>query len=104
MDDAYSNVGHITDFPIGSLRKVVVSGEAVLVTNIGGKLFAVSDSCTHRGGPLSNGELDGNIVICPWHGGQFEITTGKVISPPPMKGFSVFDVKINGAEVLLKKK
>lgn len=104
MDDGYTKVGNITDFPISSLRKVVVSGEAVLVTNIGGKLYAVSDSCTHRGGPLSEGELDGNIVICPWHGGQFEITTGKVVSPPPMKGLSVFDVKIIGAEVLLKKK
>ena len=104
MDDGYAKVGHITDFPISSLRKVVVLGEAVLVGNIGDKLYAVSDSCTHRGGALSKGELDGNIVICPWHGGQFEITTGRVVSPPPMKRLSVFDVNINGAEVLLKKK
>ena len=104
MDNVYTKVGHITDFPVGSLRKVVVSGEAVLVTNLNGKLYAVSESCTHRGGPLSDGELDGNTVICPWHGGQFEITTGKVISPPPMKGLSIFDVKITGSDVLLKRK
>ncbi len=104
MSEGYVKVGQVADFPVGSLRKVVVAGENVLVVNVGGKLSAITNTCTHRGGPLNEGELDGSTVICPWHGGQFDVTTGKVISPPPMRDETPFDVRIQGSEVLLKKK
>lgn len=94
----------MADFPVGSLKKVSVDGEDVLVANVGGTLHAIGGKCTHRGGPLAEGELEGNIVTCPWHGGQFDVTTGKVVSPPPLKDEVPYDVRIEGADVLLKKK
>jgi nitrite reductase/ring-hydroxylating ferredoxin subunit len=100
----YVKVGRVTDFPTGSLKKVVVGGEDVALGNVGGKLYAISAKCTHRGGPLDEGELEGNIVTCPWHGGQFDMTTGKVLGPPPLKDESAFDVRVEGSDVLLKKK
>jgi nitrite reductase/ring-hydroxylating ferredoxin subunit len=104
MSAEYTKVGTVSDFPAGSFRKVDVSGVSILVVNVDGKLYAMSNSCTHRGAPLNDGELDHDVVICPWHGGQFNIVTGQVISPPPMKGLSVFDVQVRGADVLLRRK
>jgi nitrite reductase/ring-hydroxylating ferredoxin subunit len=104
MGDEYVKVGRMGDFPLGALRKVVVEGEDVVVGNVGGKLHAIADKCTHRGGPLSEGELEGSTITCPWHGGQFDLTTGKVLGPPPMKDEVAFDVRIEGSDVLLKKR
>lgn len=92
------------DFPVGSLRKVVSGGEDVVVANVGGKLYAMTNMCTHRGGPLDEGELEGSKVICPWHGGQFDVTTGRVVGPPPMSDEVPFDVRVEGSDVLLKKR
>ena len=104
MSDGYVKVGQLAEFPVGSLKKVVFGGEGVLVANVGGKLHAITNTCTHRGGPLDEGELEGNIVICPWHGGQFDVTTAKVIGPPPIKDEILFDVRVEGSDVLMKRK
>jgi nitrite reductase/ring-hydroxylating ferredoxin subunit len=74
------------------------------VANVDGILYAIAASCTHRGGPLDEGELRGSTVICPWHGGQFDVATGKVISPPPTKDSVAFEVKIDRSDVMLKRK
>jgi nitrite reductase/ring-hydroxylating ferredoxin subunit len=97
-------VGRVDDFPVGSLRRVVSSGEDVLVANVDGMLYAMTNRCTHRGGPLDEGELEGSKVICPWHGGQFEVATGKVVSPPPMRDEALYDVRVRGSDVLLRKR
>jgi nitrite reductase/ring-hydroxylating ferredoxin subunit len=104
LSDDYVKVGRVDDFPTGCLTKVTVSGEDIVVGNVGGKLHAISNKCTHRGGPLDEGELEGTTITCPWHGGQFDLMTGKVLGPPPMKDEVAFDVRIEGSDVLLKKK
>lgn len=104
MSEGYVKVGRLGEFPAGMLKKVQLGGEYVLVANVGGKIYAISNTCTHRGGPLDEGELKGNIVTCPWHGGQFEVTTGKVVSPSPTKDEVSFDIRIHASDVLLKKK
>jgi 3-phenylpropionate/trans-cinnamate dioxygenase ferredoxin subunit len=104
MSEGYIKVGQFAEFPSGSLKAVMVGGEQVLVANVEGKLYAISNKCTHRGGPLNEGELEGNIVICPWHGGRFDLTNGKVVGPPPMRDEASFDLRIEGTDVLLRKK
>jgi nitrite reductase/ring-hydroxylating ferredoxin subunit len=104
MSEEFVKVGQIADFPDGSLRKVSVNGEDILVVCLSGKLYAVANNCTHRGGPLNEGELEDGKVVCPWHGGQFDVTTGKVVTPPPMKDLTSLEVKIDGTDVLLKGK
>ena len=104
MNEAYIKVGQLSDFPTGKLKKVQVHGEDVLVVNLGGKIYAITNACTHRGGPLHEGELDGNMVICPYHGGQFDVTTGKTVGPPPTRDETPFEVEVQGSDVLLKKK
>ncbi|HYB83800.1 MAG TPA: Rieske 2Fe-2S domain-containing protein [archaeon] len=104
MSVGYVKVGQVGEFPPGSLKKVIVGGEDVVVGNVDGKLYAITNKCTHRGGPLDEGDLEGNAVTCPWHGGQFDLTTGKVLGPPPLKDEVCFEVMIEASNVLLKKK
>jgi 3-phenylpropionate/trans-cinnamate dioxygenase ferredoxin subunit len=104
MSDEFVKVGSIEDFPEGRLKKVQVAGQDVVVASIGGKIFAIYDSCTHKGAPLSEGEIDGTTIVCPRHGGQFDIMTGRVVSPPPVKDEATFEVQIRGSGVLLRKR
>lgn len=104
MSEEFVKVGQVVDFPESSLKKVGVNGVDVLVVCLAGKLYAVANSCTHRGGPLNEGELEDGKVICPWHGGQFDVATGKVTSPPPMKDLATFEVRIDGTDVFLRRK
>ena len=104
MNDGFVKVGRIGDFAEGRLKKVQVAGEDVVVTCISGKIYAINGSCSHMGAPLDEGELEGTIVVCPWHGGQFDIMTGRVVSPPPMKDEATFEVQIRGSDVLLRKR
>jgi nitrite reductase/ring-hydroxylating ferredoxin subunit len=104
LAEGFVKVGQLKDFPVGSIKKVQVGGEDALVANVGGSLYAITSTCTHRGGPLHEGQVDGTVVICPWHGGQFDLTTGKVVSPPPMRDETSFEVKVQDSEVLLKKR
>jgi nitrite reductase/ring-hydroxylating ferredoxin subunit/uncharacterized membrane protein len=66
-----------------AIREVDVGGEAVLVTrSTSGELCAIANTCSHFGGPLAEGERDGDIVVCPWHGSRFDVCTGKVRGGP----------------------
>jgi 3-phenylpropionate/trans-cinnamate dioxygenase ferredoxin subunit len=104
MSEQFVKVGRVDDFRGGKLKKVQVAGQDVVVANVGGKIYAIGGTCTHRGAPLDEGKLDGTVVVCPWHGGRFDITTGKVVSPPPMKDQIPFDVQVRDSDMLIKKK
>jgi len=104
LSDIFVKVGQTNDFPSGSLKKVTIEGEDVLVANVEGQLYAIANSCTHQGGPLDEGELEGTVVTCPWHGGQFDVSSGKVLQPPPRADEHSFEVKIQGNDVFVKKK
>jgi len=104
MSEAFANVGQLGDFPSGSMKKIQVNVEDALVANISGRIYAIVDTCTHRGCSLSEGTIEGNVVTCPCHGGRFDITTGKVIGPPPKRDEPIFEVRMQGSNVLVKKK
>jgi nitrite reductase/ring-hydroxylating ferredoxin subunit len=104
MSDPFVKVGQLNDFLSGSMKKISVSGEDVLVANVGDKLFAIGNTCTHRGCSLDEGELEGNIVTCPCHGGQFDVANGKVVGPPPSKDEPSYEVEIRGTDVLVGRK
>ena len=78
-----------------------VDGKQVLVVNVDGQIFAIGNKCTHRGGPLNEGTLEDKVVTCPWHGGQFDVTTGKAVGPPANTGEPTYSVKIEGNNVMI---
>ena len=98
----YVRVGQVTDFPSGSLKTVEIAGRQVLVANLAGELFAIDNTCTHRGGPLNEGTVEGKVITCPWHGGQFDVTTGKVVGPPPQTDAHTYSVKVQGNDVMIR--
>ena len=94
-------VGKVSDYPTGSMKLVEVAGKQILLVNVDGKIYAIANTCTHRGGPLNEGTLEGKVVACPWHGGKFEVTTGKVLNPPPKTDEPAYQVKIQGNDVMI---
>lgn len=88
----------------GTMKKVMLENVPVLLANIDGTYYAVDNTCTHKGGSLSRGTLQGNNVVCPRHGATFDVTTGKAI--PTGKKLQVHDLKsypviVQGSEILL---
>ncbi len=64
----------------GAMRKVEIAGQdEIVVANVDGKFYAMRGLCHHQGGPLAEGELNGKVITCPWHGAQWDITTGNLV-------------------------
>ena len=84
------------DIPPGEMIVVEVEGEEVAIANIGGEFYAFSNECTHRGGPLGEGILTGDIVECPFHAGQFNVRTGEVVAQPPTETVQTYPVRVDG--------
>ncbi|MDD5559510.1 non-heme iron oxygenase ferredoxin subunit [Candidatus Methylomirabilis sp.] len=83
----------------GQTKKVEVDGKTIALFEIGGSYHAIDDTCTHEGGPLSEGEVEGNIVTCPWHGAQFNVTNGEVVRPPAEVSVSYYRSRVNGSDI-----
>lgn len=79
-----------------SAKCVEVEGKRIALFNLGGEFYAIDDKCTHRGGPLSEGSLEGEEVECPLHGAHFNIKSGEVTAPPAPKGVNKYTVRVTG--------
>lgn len=86
----------------GQMLLAQVGTDRVVVGRCSEGLFAFSDRCTHRGGPLSDGALIGCTVQCPWHGSQFDIRTGRVVSGPAEEKVDVHQIEVREGEVYIK--
>ena len=95
----FVKVATMSDLAPGQSKKVEIAGKTVAVFNIGGSYHAMDDTCTHRGGPLSEGQVEGNVVTCPWHGAKFNVTSGEVVGPPARAGVSSYRCRVNGSDV-----
>ena len=85
----------------GSVTENEVKGIAVCLANIGGTLSALDNWCPHRRGPLGQGWVEGNAVVCPWHSWAFDCKTG-VAEPPERAKVDVFPIKVDGDDVLIE--
>jgi nitrite reductase/ring-hydroxylating ferredoxin subunit/uncharacterized membrane protein len=75
-------VGEPSEFPEGQMRRVEAGGLPVLITRVNGQVCAIGAVCSHAGGPLNEGKLDGDVVTCPWHGSRFNVCSGDVKGGP----------------------
>jgi nitrite reductase/ring-hydroxylating ferredoxin subunit len=73
-------IAEISQVPPGTGRVVHVGRKVIALFNINGVFYALDNVCTHRGGPLGEGKVHGTVVTCPWHGNQFDVTTGQVVT------------------------
>jgi nitrite reductase (NADH) small subunit len=79
---AFMRTARKDDIPPGTIREFQVEGNTIAIANVGNKYYAINNVCLHRGGPLAEGVLTGKVVTCPWHGWQYDVTTGKLVANP----------------------
>ena len=92
-------VATVDEIPPGSRKLVPIGRHGVGVYNVNGTFYAIDDTCTHRGAPLSEGDVEGQELTCPWHGARFDVTTGSHLCPPAPKGVTAYKVQVVGDEV-----
>ena len=96
----FTTVVKVSEIGPGQVKKVELGGRGpVCVANVGGVFYAIGSECTHSGGPLAEGELEGTVVTCPWHGAMFDVTTGEVQGPPAEDPEPAYEVRVEGDEV-----
>ena len=78
---------------------VKVGGKRIALFNIDGRYYAIDDTCTHKGGPLSEGQVAGTTVTCPWHHSSFDLRTGDAMTPPAEVGVSTYNVRVVGDDI-----
>ena len=97
---AFLRAARKDEIPVGAIREFQVNGTTVAVANVGGQFYAVNNTCLHRGGPLGQGVLEDNVVTCPWHGWQYDVTTGKVTMNPAV-GVQSYPVEVRGEDIFI---
>jgi nitrite reductase/ring-hydroxylating ferredoxin subunit len=89
-----------SEIPPGEMAVVEVNGKEVAIANLDGEFVCFDNSCTHRGGPLGEGLiLEGGMVECPFHAGQFNMRTGEVVAAPPDEPIATYAVRVDGDDI-----
>jgi nitrite reductase/ring-hydroxylating ferredoxin subunit len=96
-------VAKAEDLSENQMIGVTVDGTEILVANVNGQYHAIGSVCTHEGGPLADGELFGTTVMCPWHGSEFDVETGEVVTPPATENEPAYEVRVEGGEIQVAK-
>jgi len=86
----------------GDWRVVNVDDAPVVVFNLGGEYYAIEDVCTHDGGQLTGGKIEGDEIVCPRHGARFCIRTGEALSAPAYEPTATFPVRVENGEVQVR--
>src|SRR5262249_27988199 len=94
-------VADTSEIPAGQGRVLEVAGRQIALFNIDGRFFAMDNTCPHRGGPLGDGMLGGSVVTCPWHGWQFDCTSGKSTRNPAV-GVACYPTIVEGTSVAVE--
>lgn len=87
----------------GAMRAVEVDGTPVVVSRSeGGEVCAIANACTHVGGPLAEGEREGDTVSCPWHGSRFDLCSGEVLRGPAREPQRRFEARVRAGKIEVK--
>jgi 3-phenylpropionate/trans-cinnamate dioxygenase ferredoxin subunit len=98
----WTNVAPAGEVPPGAWRTVDVDGTQIAVFNVDGEFHAIEDVCTHDGGILTGGTVEGEEVMCPRHGARFSIRTGAALSPPAYEPVPTFPVRVEDGMVQVR--
>jgi nitrite reductase/ring-hydroxylating ferredoxin subunit len=95
----FVKIAKVDEVAPGQGKLVEAQGKKIALFNVGGSFYAIDGACTHRGGPLSEGALNGVEVTCPWHGAAFDVTTGEVKRFPAPTGVASYPTRVEGGEI-----
>ena len=96
----FIEVAKQSDIKPGNGKTVNIKGIAIAIFNVNGDFYAIDNTCPHRGGPLGEGELNGNVVTCPLHGWQFDVTTGKNVMLP--QNVKTYKTKVENGNIFVE--
>jgi len=97
---AFVRAVKVAEVPPGTIRELQIDGKTVALANVEGKFYAIENTCLHRGGPLGQGVLQGKTVTCPWHGWDYDVTSGKTVMNPAV-GVSCYKVEVHGEDIFV---
>ena len=97
----FIKVGAVSALPPGSVTEAYVGDETYALCNLGGEIHALGGICPHAGGPIGQGALDGNLLVCPWHEWAYDCRTGENDGDPDVK-VETFPVRIDGDDILIE--
>jgi 3-phenylpropionate/trans-cinnamate dioxygenase ferredoxin component len=107
-DMEFIRVAETTALPAGKMMAITAGGKEILLANVDGSYYAIANKCTHLGGSLAKGVLDGGVVTCPRHGAQFDVKTGQAVSEAKIAFVKMrvrnevkYEVKIEGTDILV---
>ncbi len=96
---AYVKVANTDDLQPGQAKLVTAGDQRVALFNVSGTCYAINDTCTHQGGPLSDGTLEDDVVTCPWHGARFCVRDGHVQGPPAPESVMSYPVRVTDGSI-----
>lgn len=100
--ERYHKVATVDEIPPGHKKIVEADGTLIVLANVDGKFYAVEDVCTHDGGPLGEGNLEGCQLVCPRHGARFDVRTGAALTMPAFEPAPTYEVRVEGKDVLIE--
>jgi len=98
----FVKVASASSIPPGEIAIVELGDEEIAVANVDGSFVAFQNDCTHRGGPLGEGILTGEVVECPFHAGTFNVRTGEALGAPAEDALKTFAVEVDGDDIKVK--
>jgi nitrite reductase/ring-hydroxylating ferredoxin subunit len=102
MPDGFVPVAKAAELPPGQMRWVAVDGERLVLANVAGAFYVLSDVCGHRSAPLSRGKLVGHLIECPLHFARFDVRTGELVNGPISMPVPIHQVRVEGDTVYVK--
>lgn len=98
---AFIAVAKLSGLPVGTVAEVLVGSQPFAICNVDGEITALNGICSHRGGPLGQGQIHGELLMCPYHMWEFDCRTGACLTDP-RRGVATYQVKVDGDDILLQ--
>jgi nitrite reductase/ring-hydroxylating ferredoxin subunit len=95
-------VASLAEVTAGQLKLVELDGTRIVLARVGDSVYACGDTCSHRGGPLSEGKLSGSRLACPWHGWMYDVRTGQCLFPGRGVGVPSYPVRVDADQILME--
>ena len=109
LEPGFIKVMETSEIVPGKMKAVTLRDQEILIINVDGIFYAIGQKCTHLGGDLSKGKLEGKIITCPRHHSQFDISNGKVVIPPTIlfmhpqiNDIKTYQLRIEHGNILIK--
>jgi len=97
----FIEIAPVSELPNGERLFVDLADKPIVIFNIAGQLFAIGDVCTHDNGPLGDGMLEGNKIVCPRHGAEFDIRTGQAVQMPAVVDIPAYPVQVRDGKIFV---